>query len=1416
MSILKTKEASRSEVLTSEESEIVDTLNSLSLEECLLNLKEKPKLASNTKNTPTQDQEGKEERWWLKRPDTKLKVSSSKRSEIKTSASMEITTSSMREFLEKERMCRSQKGESAGKDKDDTLNDILADLENATDEEIGSLLEEMSKRAGAYSPNLTPSKSGEISKVVTEEEKSVEELLEEAEKLVKKVGLSKSASKSDTLVPDNSGAHDDDEKESTSKLEDDIFHLLEQEVHKETEKIKNSPKIEKNYSPSPDCVLVYEDTHFLKPLKSLELQKKRFEEQKVEISSSSDLDDPIEKHSKSEDLKRKKSVDEENLRKEITDIEKDFFDNLLRKSRDKAEGKISGSSSFGQEDFSHFLKILQNKSDKQNNAEMPGSSSGRNCGLDLMDGLPNDPKNAVFPEKEITEILEKELVKVQGFSTDRINSNANGNDDKTMNKNDNKSKSRQSSIDRSEKIEKTQKNYLQQEVKKVIGASNELYTVELTPRLELFADAIPKLIAEKSSESLSKKEKEVTKEDKEVFNSNNNANSNKISSETIHSKGSNDNAVVPKKPKNSKLSVKKTTSKLGPSRSYDQLPKPMTNFRSSLDDVRNTKSAETLKKSTSSKLPATRPKICEQKHPISNVLASKVKFSIKPTSPKQFNPTSKSSTSKGKSSETIVKQFLHSGDSRKHLSKDEWEILCHEERHKNVLLKNQIEAEAKMYKQQMDSMRISFEEELFALKKQNIILKAKIDELSMSERKEKRMEVVNSQASTRVMLLEKELERQESLIRTYETENKRLMEETKKLQEELKKEQSKVKVKEPTVNANEVQKLNDVIKDLKEQILKLNYEVTDLKQKNNDIVIKNDDMTQQNGLLQDELFMFKEQLKTKDKFITDKLQSLSLEEMETRKKMDEMKAELKSKTEKLKNTVEEFDKFQQAVVPLEKELLELRVKEKALQEKLQVSKSHVEREKVLTQKLKDQVILDNKKILDLNRQVREMERIVKRKNPDSVSALILSAKTNGEKINLEKIKLLEDRIASLEGELAAKEEIGNEKLNELQKKYKDMQEKYINQISELEEKLSEALQRENKILQDSSVQTDNQCVENKCNEMKREEKHSPVDRDDRNGKRDNKPGPKSQNCKEDAHLIATIRGLKFELANKDKAFAKLNKELQELQKTNRKLVKEKEKLVNEKKNSKVFDNDRGKIPNHQNDNDQNSNVYQNGHISNSLSKLSGSSQKLYDPLQYSENGENSTVKRLNEENEFLKEEINKINKDFMSLKNKRLHDLNLLQEEHEREVASLVKEYSVKFGDSKVVKLQGQINTQMALISHLKQQIESLKDYKEQVLVLKVEREHLENKVKILNEKVRYLSTPGTEQLQLLQEKITILQQRHESREMTLQTLVRELLRNRNQCRDCKSDGRGKNRQLCYFRQELDHILGMLQEIANV
>ncbi|XP_063985799.1 centrosomal protein of 162 kDa-like [Diachasmimorpha longicaudata] len=1357
---------------TISDTESVPSSISRSLGECSVLQKETSKLPEDVQPVSGRSDD-REVKWWLKRPATRLGTSSSRKSEAKSMQSPE-GTSSMREFLEKEKYCRvMQRDETEGRDRDDTLCDILAstafdkypeDFENATDEDIGSFLEEMSKIAGALSPNSAPerTKSPTSSKIPTEKEKSVEELLQEAERLVREnVSLSKSSSRSDTLIPSP-----DISKSSQFRAknpEDDIFNLIQREVHKESEKIRKSPRIERQRPQTPDMSISQDIPNTLKPPTPLELQERHFEEQKVEVSSSSDLDDPIDRHSNSEDLKSLKKSQEHkvNLQKEITDVDKDFFDDLLRKSREKMEGGISGSSSFGQEDFSHFLKILQGKSDAESTKNFP----------------PTDPKSSIFPEKEITEILEKELSSVsRQKNSHEIDSDFNG-----------KSISRRSSaLSRNSSRERSS----QAEVRKVPNSETELYTVGLTPRLELFADAIPKLIAEKNSPQITPRKSYETpgddEKDPEIFG-------------TLSLALGTSRASKPPKPPDKKLPNRES---LGLSRSYDQLSRPMTSFRSSLDDVRNPKSPETPRKpAIGSKTVTKNPKAPSRSFQVS----SKIKLSLKPTVQKQ--PL----TMRVRTPESIVKRALAGGDNRRNLSKSDYEALYLEEKHKTSLMRDQIEAEAKLYKQQIHSMRETFEEELFVLKKQNIILTAKVEELTLKETSERRLEVPGSRAETRVNLLEKELERQESLIRTYETENKKLMVETKRQQEEIKGLEERHRAKDVSVASGEIQKLNDIIKDLREEILKLNFDTSDLRQKNADLVLKHDDVVQQNELLQDELALFKDQLKSKDKFITDRLQSMRTEEMDTRRKMEEMRIELSSKTEKLRLTNAEFEKFQLAIAPLEKELLDLRVKEQSLQERLEVSKGHVEREKVLTQKLKDQVILDNKKILDLNRQVREMERILKRKNPDSVSALILTAKSDHERINLEKIKLLEDRIASLEGELRAKEQIGQEKLSDLQQKFAEMREKYSLQVAELEDKLREAAAKALKSQSNVSTQTQPKLTENKSVEAKREDERlqKSSDKEMKNGK----PNLKSQNPKEDAHLIATIRGLKLELANKDKSVQKFTKEVQELQKTNRRLQKERERLLNDRRSVRSGETEKLRGTRSETS-DQNSNVCQNGHLSNGQ-KLSGSSQKLYDPLQFSENGESSVVKRLTSENEILKEELNKMNKDYMTLKNKRLHDLNLLQEEHEREIAALVKEYSVKFGDSKVVKLQGQINTQVAIISHLKEQIDKLQDYKEQVIVLKVEREHLENKVKILNEKVKYLSTPGTEQLQLLQDKITILQQRHESREMTLQNLVRDLLRNKTLCRDCKGE-KGKNKQLCYFRQELDHILGMLQEIANV
>ncbi|KAK0072475.1 hypothetical protein PV325_011321, partial [Microctonus aethiopoides] len=110
-------------------------------------------------------------------------------------------------------------------------------------------------------------------------------------------------------------------------------------------------------------------------------------------------------------------------------------------------------------------------------------------------------------------------------------------------------------------------------------------------------------------------------------------------------------------------------------------------------------------------------------------------------------------------------------------------------------------------------------------------------------------------------------------------------------------------------------------------------------------------------------------------------------------------------------------------------------------------------------------------------------------------------------------------------------------------------------------------------------------------------------------------------------------------------------------------------------------------------NDHHSNVHQNGNFSN------GNNKKFSD---------NAVVKMLQNENEILTKKLNIMNEDFIRLENEHIHDLKLLQEIYEHDIALLLKD-NIKFEDSKA-ELQVRINTQVAKISHLKQTIEKLQE----------------------------------------------------------------------------------------------------------
>lgn len=86
---------------------------------------------------------------------------------------------------------------------------------------------------------------------------------------------------------------------------------------------------------------------------------------------------------------------------------------------------------------------------------------------------------------------------------------------------------------------------------------------------------------------------------------------------------------------------------------------------------------------------------------------------------------------------------------------------------------------------------------------------------------------------------------------------------------------------------------------------------------------------------------------------------------------------------------------------------------------------------------------DAKRIQDLERQVREMENIVKKRHPNSLPVLMWAASTAqdpgpGGGGNTQSVQYLERRIAKLEQELESKDEEGARSLRVLEQKYNAM------------------------------------------------------------------------------------------------------------------------------------------------------------------------------------------------------------------------------------------------------------------------------------------------------------------------------------------------------------------------------------------
>ncbi|XP_075157470.1 uncharacterized protein LOC142230726 [Haematobia irritans] len=485
-----------------------------------------------------------------------------------------------------------------------------------------------------------------------------------------------------------------------------------------------------------------------------------------------------------------------------------------------------------------------------------------------------------------------------------------------------------------------------------------------------------------------------------------------------------------------------------------------------------------------------------------------------------------------------------------------------------------------------------------------------------------------------------------------------------------------------------------------------------------------------------------EQLQERLKDTEERLESFRIQHdtvSQLHRKLRESNTQLQEESEMLKLDVQHLNECAnvlrtelQAARNDRDEALEL---QKVLQNELEETRA--ERKRALEMKEKDV-----KTIQDLQRQCREMERILMRKHPDSVSALIVASKGGGmsssDQENRNSRKLLEQRIAQLEADAKEQDYKAQQILANVQARFNSVQAKYETHIADLETqvlslqeintKLNEKIesqvrtldyfvskkaekfynnctQTEEPYIQPTpppppapvtpspvvaktrkipkktiGIQTQASCtresgtntIGSSAQPLSASSSTSSTANSTPNNSRPNskqsgirKPMatasgnhlssaiasklPVSQsdstislmaaqaalNAKEDAHLLATIRGMRVDLAIKNKAMQRLTRELDECKKTIKKIQKEKDAFKNDKLQSST---------------------------AAAVASTSNSSSKS-----------NLDHMPATTESQALKEALSKyklLEADYKSLHDKRLQDLKTLQTAHERELAT--------------------------------------------------------------------------------------------------------------------------------------------------
>ncbi|XP_057595170.1 centrosomal protein of 162 kDa isoform X2 [Hippopotamus amphibius kiboko] len=738
----------------------------------------------------------------------------------------------------------------------------------------------------------------------------------------------------------------------------------------------------------------------------------------------------------------------------------------------------------------------------------------------------------------------------------------------------------------------------------------------------------------------------------------------------------------------------------------------------------------------------------------------------------------------------------------------------------------------------MEELKRQQEKELFRLNQDNYILQAKLNSFEESNKKQRWLhfgETTDPVTQEKLKEIQKEIQEQETLLQGYQQENEKLYNQVKDLQEQNKKNEERM--------FKENQSLFSELAALKEQMHKSRFL--------SEVVEDSEPTRNQN--FTDLLAELRVAQKEKNSLLEDikrlkqDKQALEVDLEKMKKERDQAKDQVAYATgEKLYEIKILEETHKQEISRLQKRLQWYAENQELLDKdavRLKEANEEIEKLKLEVEKLKaesgnpsiqqkirlKEKAADTKKIQDLERQVKEMEGILKRRYPNSLPALILAASAAGDTVDRNTVEFMEKRIKKLEADLEGKDEEAKKSLRTMEQQFQKMKIQYEQRLEEQEQLLACRLKQAAQDQHDSSSRA--AALEKELDDIKEAHqvtvrnleaeievlKHQNAELELKKYDKNDRDFQSIEFQVEQAHSKAKLVRLNEELAAKGREIQDLSKTVERLQKERRKMLSNQHSKAREEMTAKRVKKDV---------------LHPGKGNANSYGTLE---EKLYQPHTFTDSDTSEVVQencRLKNELERLTVErnelkmksdiaMNQFENSMKRFKEETAAHITSLKVSHQREVEKLLCQNAVENSSSKVAELNRKIATQEVLIKHFQNQVNELQGKQESLIVSQVREEILQKEITKLLEELKEAKenhTPEMKHFMVLEKKIKQVEMRHEQREQELQQIIQQThqvveTEQNKEIEKWKRLAQLKNRELDKFRMELDSILDVLREL---